>query len=105
MLFKYKKTEHLWRFVTTKQMIQLDFCHSFLRAFAYCDKSFLETALALWLTGDYLFNINNAPVFQAGKHIHIMMLLLMMHPSVYTFHYDWFCYQLIILFLSFSNSP
>lgn len=104
MLFKYKKTECLWRFVTTKQMIQLDFCHSFLRAFAYCDKSFLETALALWLTGDYLFNINNAPVFQADKHIHIMMLLLMMHPSVYTFHYDWFCYQLIILFLSFSTS-
>lgn len=82
MLFKYKKTECLWRFVATKQMIQLDFCHSFLRVFAYCDKSFLETALASWFTGDYLFNINNASVFWTDKHIHVMMLLLIMHPLV-----------------------
>lgn len=66
-------------------MIQLDFCHSFLHAFAYCDKSFLETTLAPWFTGDYLFNINNAPVFWPDKHIHIMILLLIMHPSVYKF--------------------
>lgn len=82
MLLKYRKTEGLWRLVATKQMIQLDFCHSFLPAFAYCDKSFLETALASWFTGDYLLNINNASVFWTDKHIHVMMLLLIMHPPV-----------------------
>lgn len=66
-------------------MIQLDFCHSFLHTFAYYDKSFLETTLAPWFTGDYLFNINNAPVFWSDKHIHIMMLLLIMHPSCINF--------------------
>lgn len=98
MLFKYKKIEGLWCFVTTKQMIQLDFCHSFLHAFAYCDKSFLETTLAPWCTGDYLCNINNAPVFCSDKHIYIMMLLLIMHTSVNTFQYDWFCYQHMFFF-------
>lgn len=98
MLFKYKNIEGLWCIVTTKQMIQLDFCHSFLHAFAYCDKSFLETTLAPWCTGDYLYNINNAPVFCSDKHIYIMMLLLIIHPSVNTFQYDWFCYQHIFFF-------
>lgn len=104
MLFTYKKPEGLWWFVPTKQMIQLDFCHSFLLAFAYCDKSFLETTLAPWFTGDYLFNINNAPVFWSHKHIHIMMFLLIMHPLVYKFQCYLFGFQHILCSIIFNFS-
>lgn len=70
------------QFLTIEQMIQLNFCQTFLHTFAYCDKTFLEQTIAPRSTGDYRFNINNAHVFCEDEHVHTVIVSLIMHHSV-----------------------